>query len=68
MGVDVAYTKVQSASSATGLVPAITTPNTAGAFTTATGNCAAGNPGRCAIASDEGSWSVRFRVHRDFYP
>jgi hypothetical protein len=61
MGVDVAYTKVQSASSASGFVPFNNIP-------TNTVCGAAGAPAHCQVASDEGSWSVRFRVHRDFYP
>jgi hypothetical protein len=60
MGVDVAYTKVQSASSATGFVPV-----GAGVIPT---NTACTGTTRCLTASDEGAWSVRFRVHRDFYP
>jgi hypothetical protein len=59
MGVDVAYTKVQSAGSATGFVPVQNIP---------TSTVCSSTLARCQTVSDEGAWSVRFRVHRDFYP
>jgi outer membrane lipoprotein SlyB len=66
MGVDVAYTKVQSASSATGFVPGVTSAAPGGGVIPT--NTACTGTTRCLTASDEGAWSVRFRVHRDFYP
>jgi hypothetical protein len=64
LGLDIAYTRIQSASSSTGIVPlgAVSAQATAPATTV----CSFSGSG--CTASDEGVWSARFRVHRDFYP
>jgi hypothetical protein len=54
MGLDVVYIKLQGASSATGLVPGNVIPGT-----TATTNIA---------TTERDNWTVRYRVHKDFYP
>jgi len=62
LGLDVAYTQIQSAASSTGFIPTASGQTTAPATTvcsTAAGGCTVAN---------EGVWSARFRVHRDFYP
>src|SRR5262245_26734886 len=66
IGVDVMYQKLDGMSTANGLLPVGVAPvqtacNTAGTLVAGVSN------GRCAV-SDEDNWSVRFRVHRDFYP
>jgi hypothetical protein len=53
LGLDVAYTRVQSASSATGFIPTAVVPATTIGPKT---------------ADDDNVWSARFRVHRNFYP
>jgi len=54
MGVDVAYGKIHSASSATGLNPVF-------------GSATACTAGACRVG-DRDNWTARFRVHKDFYP
>ena len=66
MGLDVAYLKVDGASTTSGQVlgPAVVPQ----AFSAT----AAAGPNNATIGfknlSDEGIWMARFRVHRDFYP
>jgi hypothetical protein len=64
LGLDIAYTRIQSASSADGLLP----HNGAAGATVAPTTTVCTLPGSHCTASDEGVWSARFRVHRDFYP
>ena len=56
MGVDVLYSKLQTAASSTGLSPV-----------TIGGSACVTGAGRCAL-DDVDNWMFRFRVHRDFYP
>jgi hypothetical protein len=58
LGLDIAYTQIQSASTSTGALPITVAPTTT-VCSVAAGGCTAAN---------EGVWSARFRVHRDFYP
>jgi Porin subfamily len=60
MGVDVAYTKIDGATSSTGLTP----------VTGATSPILPANTNTtiARTLSNEDNWMVRFRVHRDFYP
>ena len=61
MGIDVMYSKIQSANAGSGLVtngvPGVIVPNRALLV-----------GGGTAVAEDMDNWSFRFRVHRDFYP
>jgi hypothetical protein len=65
LGLDIAYTQIQSASSSTGLIPTAATNGTAQPVSPATTVCSTAVG--CTVAN-EGVWSARFRVHRDFYP
>jgi Porin subfamily len=56
MGVDVAYGKIESATSATGL-PVVNASGT---------GCTIGNI-NCHVGNTD-NWTARFRVHKDFYP
>ena len=59
MGVDVMYSKLQSATVANGTAfgaGALTRPNVSPVAPP------------CALRDDPDNWSFRFRVHRDFYP
>jgi len=56
MGVDVMYSKLNSASAPNGLVP---TTN----IKSATNSC-----GPACTIEDPDNWAFRFRVHKDFYP
>ena len=53
LGLDIAYTRVQSASSANGFIPSGVVPSTTVLPKT---------------VDDDAVWSARFRVHRNFYP
>jgi hypothetical protein len=66
MGLDVAYLKVDGASTTTGLVlgPAVVPQSFNGTAATPTNNATIG----LKSLGDEGIWMARFRVHRDFYP
>jgi hypothetical protein len=61
MGLDVMYSKLQSANLGTGLV-------TAGVPGLLVANRSLLVGGGTAVATDQDNWSFRFRVHRDFYP
>jgi uncharacterized OsmC-like protein len=54
MGVDVAYGKIESATSANGFNP----------VNASSSACAVG---ACTVGSTD-NWTARFRVHKDFYP
>jgi hypothetical protein len=56
MGVDVLYSKLQTANFGTGTVQGVTGP------------LAISSAGNTALATDVDNWQFRFRVHRDFYP
>ena len=60
MGVDVLYSKIQTANLGAGTVT--------GFGTTVFANRAPLVGGGTAFATDQDNWSFRFRVHRDFYP
>jgi hypothetical protein len=66
LGLDIAYTRIQSASSSNGFLPSGATSGGTQATAPATTICNL-NASACTVA-DEGVWSARFRVHRDFYP
>jgi hypothetical protein len=54
LGLDIAYARMNSASTPTGLVPALVIP----ASTGTTGQ----------VVGSQDNWAARFRVHRNFYP
>ena len=62
MGVDVLYSKMNSANLGSGLVSFSGTPGVI------VNNRALLVGGGTAVADDQDNWSFRFRVHRDFYP
>jgi hypothetical protein len=64
LGLDIAYTQIQSASSSSGFIPAVSGQLTAPATT----YCGAVSGNTACTVANEGVWSARFRVHRDFYP
>jgi Porin subfamily len=66
MGLDVAYLKVDGASTTTGLVlgNAVVPQSFNGTAATPTNNATIG----LKSLDNEGIWMARFRVHRDFYP
>jgi hypothetical protein len=54
MGVDVAYGRIVSATSANGLNP----------VNSSSSGCAIGG---CNVGNTD-NWTARFRIHKDFYP
>jgi hypothetical protein len=67
LGLDIAYTKIESASSSTGFLPLGAASAQTVAPTTTVCSISGSSGGACTVAN-EGVWSARFRVHRDFYP
>ena len=57
MGLDILYSKIQTANFGTTTILGVSTPNVA-----------IGASGAAVPATDMDNWSFRFRVHRDFYP
>jgi hypothetical protein len=69
LGVDVLYGKLHSATTSSGFVGENTVAaNTITAFTSGVTGTGAANNGGLRPISDTDIWSIRFRVHRDFYP
>jgi hypothetical protein len=58
LAVDVLYQKLQSASLPGGLIPASSAAPPASGISI----------GSATTVADQDNWSVRFRVHKDFYP
>jgi hypothetical protein len=63
LGLDIAYTRVQTMGTANGLLPLAAAATTVSLATTV---CQVSS--QTCTTSDQGVWSARFRVHRDFYP